>query len=169
MIAQAVFSLLLCIVLVYAWVEYRRSPAVALLSFMVGLAGLYFVWVPSHSTQVAEFVGIGRGVDLILYLWVCISLIVLLNLHLKLRTQHELITALARAIALANVRTHAATNRRHAAGRVSEPAVNAQPALVPMPDPVDGRKPKQTSDQIASSRRSARQAGSRRNSSVPLR
>ena len=40
--------------------------------------------------------------DLIMYLWVCISLIVLLNLHLKLRSQHELITALARAIALAN-------------------------------------------------------------------
>jgi hypothetical protein len=34
--------------------------------------------------------------------WVCISLVVLLNLHLKLRTQHELLTQLARSIALAN-------------------------------------------------------------------
>jgi hypothetical protein len=34
--------------------------------------------------------------------WACISLIVLLNLHLKLRTQHELLTQLARSIALAN-------------------------------------------------------------------
>ena len=102
MIAQAIFSLLLCSVLVYSWAESRRSPAVALLSFIAGLAGLYFVWMPSHSTHVAEFIGIGRGADLIMYLWVCISLIVLLNLHLKLRSQHELITALARAIALAN-------------------------------------------------------------------
>jgi hypothetical protein len=30
-------------------------------------------------------VGIGRGIDLILYTLVCISLIVLLNLHLKSR------------------------------------------------------------------------------------
>jgi hypothetical protein len=30
--------------------------------------------VPEHSTQLAELVGIGRGVDLILYIWVCISL-----------------------------------------------------------------------------------------------
>jgi small membrane protein len=89
-------------VLIYSWAEYRRSPLFALLSFIAGLAGLYFIWMPSHSTQVAEFIGIGRGADLIMYLWVCISLIVLLNLHLKLRSQHEVITALARAIALAN-------------------------------------------------------------------
>ena len=110
MIAQAILSLLLCSVLVYSWAESRRSPAVALLSFIAGLAGLYFVWMPSHSTHVAEFIGIGRGADLIMYLWVCISLIVLLNLHLKLRSQHEVITALARAIALANA--HSAPQAR---------------------------------------------------------
>jgi hypothetical protein len=58
-----------------------------------------------HSTRLAELVGIGRGVDLILYTWVCISLIVLLNLHLKLRTQMELITTLARKIALADAQS----------------------------------------------------------------
>jgi small membrane protein len=100
MIAQIFFSLLLCPVFLYAWIEYRRSPVVAVLSSMVALAGVYFVWVPSHSTWLAEFVGIGRGVDLILYTWVGISLIVILNLHLKLRTQLELITILARKIAL---------------------------------------------------------------------
>jgi hypothetical protein len=102
MIAQILFSLLLCAVFLYAWIEYRRSPVVAALSLFAAIAGFYFVWVPSHSTQLAEFVGIGRGVDLILYTWVGISLIVILNLHLKLRTQLELITVLARTIALAN-------------------------------------------------------------------
>ena len=102
MIAQVVLSLLLGIVLVYAWVEYRRSPIVSTLSFLASLAGFYFVWMPSHATRVAALFGIGRGADLVLYLWVCISLIVLLNLHLKLRTQHELLTSLARSIALAN-------------------------------------------------------------------
>jgi small membrane protein len=102
MIAQAVLSVLLCSVLVYSWAQYRRSPTVALISGAAALAGLYFVWFPSHSTWLAELVGIGRGADLILYVWVCISLIILLNLHLKLRTQHELITTLARTIALAN-------------------------------------------------------------------
>jgi small membrane protein len=104
MIAQLILSVLLAAILLYAWTEYRRSPVVALLAVAVAAAGLYFVWLPSHSTRLAELVGIGRGVDLILYIWVCISLIVLLNLHLKLRTQTELITTLARKIALADAR-----------------------------------------------------------------
>jgi hypothetical protein len=101
MIAQFILSMLLAGIVVYAWSEYARSPAVAVVTLLVASAGLYFVWMPEHSTQLAEAVGIGRGVDLILYIWVCLSLIVLVNLHLKLRTQMELITALARKIALA--------------------------------------------------------------------
>jgi hypothetical protein len=104
MIAQFIFSILLAGIVVYAWSEYARSPVVAVLTLLVASAGLYFVWMPEHSTQLAEAVGIGRGVDLILYIWVCLSLIVLLNLHLKLRTQMELITALARKNALADAR-----------------------------------------------------------------
>ena len=105
MIAQLILSVLLAGILLYAWTEYRRSPVVALLSLLVTTAGLYFVWFPTHSTWLAELVGIGRGVDLILYTWVCISLIVLLNLHLKLRTQMEVITTLARKIALTDVQS----------------------------------------------------------------
>ena len=139
MIAQALLSVLLGGVLVYAWAEYRRSPLVGALSIMAGLAGLYFVWMPSHSTLVAEFVGIGRGVDLILYLWVCISLTVMLNLHLKLRAQQETITKLARSIATANRRRGAGSARRHgrgsaeagpAGGRRAYVQANARPKRV---------------------------------------
>ena len=104
MIAQFILSILLGGILLYAWTECRRSPAVSFLSVVVATAGLYFVWVPSHSTQLAHWVGIGRGVDLILYVWVCISLILLLSLHLKLRMQMELVTMLARKLALADAR-----------------------------------------------------------------
>ena len=116
MIAQFILSILLAGILIYAWSEYARSPAIAVLAVFVAMAGLYFVWVPEHSTQLAELVGIGRGVDLILYIWVCLSLIVVLNLHLKLRTQMELITALARKIALADSQpTRAQTEQDQAA------------------------------------------------------
>jgi hypothetical protein len=115
MIAQFILSLLLAGILLYAWAEYRRSPAVAILAVFVATAGLYFVWFPSHSTQLAELVGIGRGVDLILYVWVCISLIVLLNLHLKLRTQMELVTLLARQLAMSDARSPALETPNQAA------------------------------------------------------
>jgi hypothetical protein len=104
MIAQLILTALLFGILFYAWIEYRRAPAVGLFAVLAALGGLYFVWVPAHATRLAELVGIGRGVDLILYVWVVISLLILLNLHLKLRAQMELITALARELAIANAR-----------------------------------------------------------------
>jgi len=102
MIAQSLLSILLGLVLLHGWTQFRRSPLVAATSIVAGLAGLYLVWAPEQTTALAAFVGIGRGVDLILYLWVCISLNLLLSLHLKQRLQQETITKLARAMALAH-------------------------------------------------------------------
>jgi len=104
MIAQLILTMLLLGVLLYAWIQYRRAPAIGVLAMFAAVTGLYFVWIPAHATWLAEHVGVGRGVDLILYLWVVISLIVLLNLHLKLRVQNEMITVLARELAIANAR-----------------------------------------------------------------
>jgi hypothetical protein len=101
MIMQAGLTVLLAGILVYAWAERRRSPLVALLSMAAALAGMYLVWTPAHATALAEMAGIGRGVDLILYIWVVISLLLFLNLHLKLRAQMDLITTLARAVTIA--------------------------------------------------------------------
>jgi hypothetical protein len=100
MIAPILLSALLCGILVYAWSEQRRVPLVAICTMIAAAAGLYFVWFPSHANMLAELIGIGRGADLIMYLWVLISLLILFNLHLKLRFQMELITELARKIAL---------------------------------------------------------------------
>jgi small membrane protein len=103
-IAQTIVSVLLIGVVAYAASEQRRSPAVAWLSIVAAAAGLYFTWTPDHATQVAMWAGVGRGVDLVLYIWVCISLIVVLNLHLKLRRQMDVVTVMARTIALAEAR-----------------------------------------------------------------
>ena len=104
MIAQIGLSLMLGGVIAYAWAQYARAPAIGLVSMLTAVAGLYFVWLPTHATRLAELVGISRGVDLILYVWVVISLLVMLNLHLKLRSQMELITVLTREIAIARAR-----------------------------------------------------------------
>ena len=102
MIAQLLLTLMLFAVLLYSTMTWRQAPIIGLLAVIAASWGLYFVWVPSHATRLAALVGISRGVDLILYTWVVISLIMLLNLHLKLRAQMELITLLARKIAIAD-------------------------------------------------------------------
>ena len=113
MITQAVLSLLLSGIVIYAWAERRRSPLVGLLSMFAALAGMYLVWIPAHATALAETAGVGRGVDLILYIWVVISLLLFLNLHLKLRAQMDLITTLARAVTIANASRAADGNEVH--------------------------------------------------------
>jgi hypothetical protein len=100
MIASILLTALLGGILVYAWSEQRRVPLVSACTIIAATGGLYLVWFPSHANVVADLVGVGRGADLILYLWVLISLLILFNLHLKLRFQMELITELAREVAL---------------------------------------------------------------------
>jgi small membrane protein len=109
MIAQIGLSILLAGIMLYAWMQYPRAPAIGCTGLFIAAAGLYFVWRPEHASWLASRAGIGRGVDLILYVWVVISLLVMLNLHLKLRSQMELITALARELAIANARFPATT------------------------------------------------------------
>ena len=111
MIAQLFLSFLLAGILLYAWTEYQRSPVIALSAVLAACVGLYFVWFPTHATLLAEAIGIGRGVDLIIYMWVIISLLIVFNLHLKLRSQMELITNLAREIALLKVDSTARPGR----------------------------------------------------------
>jgi hypothetical protein len=101
MIAQVLFTLILIAVLLVAFAQLRQIPLVGGLVVCIALFGDYVIWVPDHATYLANLVGIGRGADLILYVWVLIGSAVLLLLYLNSREQLQLITILAREMALA--------------------------------------------------------------------
>lgn len=100
MIAQLLLAGLLAATFLYASIAYRSSRLVGLLAMAAVVVGLFFVWFPDESTELAGLIGIGRGVDMITYIWIVVSFIVFLNIHLKIREQTELITRLARHLAL---------------------------------------------------------------------
>jgi hypothetical protein len=127
MIAKLILTSLLSAIVLYAWCERARSPFVAILALVAAVSGTYLTWAPSHASDLAEWAGIGRGVDLIIYVWVVISLLIMLNLHLKLRLQLELITSLARETAIANASNHP-TRPRHRATSRSPQAIATIPA-----------------------------------------
>ena len=54
MLAQLFLSFLLSGILLYAWIEYRRSPVIALCAVLAACGGLYFVWFPAHATILPE-------------------------------------------------------------------------------------------------------------------
>ena len=63
---------------------------------------MFFVIYPEESGVVANFLGVGRGADLLLYLCFMAGILLILLVHLKFRIQTIIITDLARAIALQN-------------------------------------------------------------------
>jgi small membrane protein len=104
-----IFSILLTVFLfglfVYALLQKKQFPLVGRLLPLVALLGIYVAWFPNQTSKWANMVGIGRGVDLMLYVWIMASGLLFLVLHLKLVAQQRMLTELVRAVALQHVRT----------------------------------------------------------------
>jgi hypothetical protein len=104
MIIQALLigALLLCIF--YAMTHRHQSQILSRAIVLVAVTGIYLVLFPERTNELAHFVGVGRGADLILYCWLIISMIISLNLRLQILGLQGLITDLAREMALQGVR-----------------------------------------------------------------
>jgi hypothetical protein len=106
MIAQMTFTLVLTAIVLMACVQLRQIPLVGVAVICAALFGGYLIWSPEQATTIAHWLGVGRGTDLVLYVWVLISFVVMLILYLNSREQLQIVTALARAIALAEARAN---------------------------------------------------------------
>src|ERR1700719_1714286 len=62
--------------------------------------GVLFVINPDLTTRIARSVGVGRGTDLLLYLFCLPSLTMFLKLYKKHRSAEEKLTQVARQVAL---------------------------------------------------------------------
>ena len=92
---------------VAAMVALQRSASrlLRLAVLAVVAMGLVFVWVPEQTTRLAESLGVGRGADLVLYLWVVITLALIVFLYLKIVQLSRRLTELTRALALTRPET----------------------------------------------------------------
>lgn len=93
-----IVGLFLC--LFYAFLQRRKSGLVSWTITATSVAGIVFVSFPDFTTELAHYLGIGRGADLIMYCWIVISLAISASLQFKILQLQEIATELARAIAL---------------------------------------------------------------------
>lgn len=100
MMFQVLLVVALCILAIYAYFQRRNAPLIAGSVFALTLCGLVLAVAPNIANDLAHFVGIGRGADLIVYCFILISLTAILNLHLRFRLNEEHLTRLVRAFAL---------------------------------------------------------------------
>jgi hypothetical protein len=112
----------------------RRAPAVGVAAVVAATGGLYFIWAPTHLSAMAHALGVGRGTDLLLYLWVSLTMLALVGLMFELRHLQRQLTVLVRELSLQRARRDApvappsacATDERDATG--DEVTGSAKPA-----------------------------------------
>jgi len=101
---RIILSVLLLLLLSYALKQYRRSGLFSSVILLCSIVGVVLVWVPDLSTSVANHLGVGRGVDLITYLFIIISIASIFNIHLRLRASKEVVTRIVREMAIRDAR-----------------------------------------------------------------
>jgi len=89
------------LVLIALYAGTKRLSGFQILGVVVlALVGIGLVAFPGASTRVANFLGVGRGTDLILYVAVLGGLFVASNFYFRFKRQEEALIALARQSAI---------------------------------------------------------------------
>lgn len=104
MIMQILLITILVFAILYALTQKKRAFAVSMAMVAVSIVGCILVLFPNLANAAAQVFGVGRGADLILYCFVVISMVSIFNIHLRLRSEHENLTKLARAVAILGAR-----------------------------------------------------------------
>jgi hypothetical protein len=99
MIKLPLIALLLFCAL-YGWRQRKLSPLIGILTPLTCAAGVILVMKPDWSSEAARLLGVGRGADLVLYIWTALSMLILANVHFRLRAYQQMITLLSRELAI---------------------------------------------------------------------
>ena len=103
--AQPILIILVAMIVVLYFAKLRsRSSDVVVLMVCFGCATL-LIFRPTVATWLANMVGIGRGVDLIIYLAIPGLALMLLLVFSRVRDLNLKLTAVVRELAISNVRT----------------------------------------------------------------
>ena len=100
MIIQCILIGVLAIIAVFAYVRRKKAPLVALFVLTLSSVGVVFVLYPPLTQSIAAAAGIGRGVDLITYLFMAIMLMIILDIYLRLLASMEMLTLIVRRLSL---------------------------------------------------------------------
>ncbi len=93
------------IFMVFYSVIFVRRKAVRYFLLVAYVAAIYFVWNPNETTIIANYFGIGRGLDFVQVLFSVAIVNGIFFIVKHLNSQHQSITKLTRHIAIRDNRT----------------------------------------------------------------
>ena len=102
-LGQILFVAVLVFLVVYIFL-LRTAHTDRFVYLALALIGILFVLAPDLSTDIAHTLGIGRGVDLVIYTFILTGLFYSVTITSELKRLNRQMTALVRQIALDNPR-----------------------------------------------------------------
>jgi hypothetical protein len=102
-LGQILFVVVLAFLVIYIFL-LRTVHTDRFVYLALALVGILFVLAPDLSTDIAHTLGIGRGVDLIVYTFILAGLFYSVTITSELKRLNRQMTALVRQIALDNPR-----------------------------------------------------------------
>ena len=100
MIVQILLTLGFFILALCGWLRMGRVRFFASILAVICLIGIYFIWVPENLTHVANLLGVGRGADLLLYIFLTYVMFEFLVIRIRDKENSELLTKLVRRLAI---------------------------------------------------------------------
>ncbi len=101
---QLILVPLVVILVALYWKKFRSLLMDRLIVFAIGMAGACLIIMPELSSDLADLVGVGRGVDLVMYLALLGLGFVSLLIYSRLRQLEQRLTELARQEAIHHVK-----------------------------------------------------------------
>jgi len=103
MILTSLLTVVFVFMAIYSAIFVRRAQ-IRYVLFITYIGAIFFVWNPDETTVIANYFGIGRGLDFILVLFSVAIVNALFFIIKHLNSQHQDITKLIRYIAIRDAR-----------------------------------------------------------------
>lgn len=101
-ILVTIFIILILAKVFKQWQQDKITLAVFLTWCLLWLAILLVFWLPEITSYLANFLGIGRGADLIVYLSILVIFYLIFKIFVRLNKNDQQITKLVREDAIRN-------------------------------------------------------------------
>jgi len=94
----------LFLIVLYIYLRLRSSVVDAVVFILLALIGAALVVFPDYTTVIANKIGIGRGVDMVIYFSILFLGFVCLKLYARIRRLEQTLTTIIRESAMLNAR-----------------------------------------------------------------
>lgn len=102
-IIAALFALFALTRVYLRFKERKLSSLAFILWVFVWVAGCFAIFFPGLTTRIAHLVGIGRGVDVVLYASIVVIFYLLFRLYIKMEDTQRQITTIIHKMALQKI------------------------------------------------------------------